>query len=197
MTFPLAWDMRVTLRTITMFRISSERVKASGSSLCLLEIGRLQERDLHETREMAGFPFIDTGEGARIVAGDKDQAAPRPRPGQVEEKVRGDVDAVLLHDAHGPEAGKGGCRCDFQSHFFIGGPFHIEASLGRRSGKGFDDLGRRGAGIAGSNPHAGLQGAAAMASFPMSRTSVPSLSLSIDIRSSEPIIAIMMRRSLF
>ena len=29
-TFPLAWESRVTLRTMTMFRISSESWKAKG-----------------------------------------------------------------------------------------------------------------------------------------------------------------------
>ena len=141
---------------------------------------------------MAGFPFVDAGECTRIVAGDKDHPAPRPRPGQVEEKIRGDVDAVLLHDAHRPEAGKGGRRRDFQSHLFVGGPFHVESPLLCRPGKGFDDLGRRGARIAGSDPHAGLQGAAGNGLVPHEQDLGPFFIFLVD---RHPLLRCLLNRS--
>jgi len=109
---------------------------------------------------MAGFSLVDAGEGARIVAGDQNHPAPRPRPGQMEQKIGGDIDAVLLHHAEGAEPREGGRRRDLHGHLFVGGPFYIELSRFRKAGKRLDDLRGRRAGITGGNPQPGLQGAA-------------------------------------
>ncbi len=132
----------------------------AGHLLRLLEVRRFEQRDLHQPREMAGFALVDAGERPGIVAGDEDHPAPRSRPGQVEEKIGGDVDAVLLHDAERPES-REGCRgSNLHGHLFVGGPLHVELSRFREPGECFDDLRRRGAGITGGDPHPGLQGAA-------------------------------------
>jgi len=127
--------------------------------LGLLEIPRLQKRDLQKAGKQAGFPLVDAGQCAGVVAGDEEHAPPRPGAGQVQQEVGGHVDAVLLHDAHGAQPGEGGRRGHFRGHFLVGRPLDIEVAFLRHPGEALDDLRRRGAGISGGHVDAGLQGA--------------------------------------
>ena len=69
-----------------------------GHVLGFLKITRFQERNFHHSGKMSRFPFVDAGQGPRIITGDQDHSAPGPGTGQMKQKIRGHIDPVLLHD---------------------------------------------------------------------------------------------------
>ncbi|OQC73549.1 MAG: hypothetical protein BWX45_00414 [Deltaproteobacteria bacterium ADurb.Bin002] len=125
--------------------------------LGFLKIRRLQKRHLQHAGEVARLPFVDAGERPRVFAGNQDEAAAGSRSGQVQQKVRRHVHAVLLHDGHRTQSREGRGRRHFQRDFFVDRPLHVKIAPAGHRRKRFDHLGRRRTGVSGRHGHSRFQ----------------------------------------
>jgi len=127
------------------------------SELChlvgFLRIRRLQHRDVREAAPEARVLLVLRGGHADIVGHRDHQAAVGAGDGHGHQAVAGDVHADMLHGAKRPRAGHRGAQRDFHGDLLIDRPLGIQVGIARH---GFDDLGRRRAGVGGGDAHTGF-----------------------------------------
>ncbi len=90
----------------------------------------------------------------RVVRGHDDEPALDVRVGRREQRVRRDVEPDVLHRDQRARAGEGGAQRHLHSDLLVRRPLGMPAELVEV----FEDLGRRRAGVAGAEPHAGVEG---------------------------------------
>ena len=119
--------------------------------LGLCHRGGFQNRKPGQLAVIAVVLLVLAGKHEGVVRGEDHQPGPYPHVGQGHQGVGGDVDAHVLHDAHGAHAGVGRCRRDFQGDLFIGAVFEVEVAFLGDVEKIERNLGRGGAGIGGAD----------------------------------------------
>ena len=122
----------------------------------LLRRGGVKDRQLGEHGERARVLLRLRGDGAGIVRHQHHHAALNAHVGQAHQRVRGHVQAHLLHGDHRPRAGIGRAGRRLHGGLFVDRPFHVDRAvvvLGHR----LQHLGRGRARIARNKAHARVQ----------------------------------------
>ena len=116
-------------------------------------VRRLQHGDLGGDGVVAAVLLVLGGVHPRVVGHHDDQPGVDAGVGHGIQRVRGHVDAHVLHDAGGPLPRQGGPVGGLHGHLLVGGPLTVDL---RETGGLLRHLGARGAGVGGDQAAAGL-----------------------------------------
>ncbi len=117
---------------------------------------RVEQRQLGVCRKGTGILLGLRRDGTRIIRNHDDHAAFDTDISQTHQRIRGHIQAYLLHGDHGAHSGIGSSGSHLHSSFFVDRPFYI-GLRGAAPGDGLQYFGGRCAGITCDNTNPGSQ----------------------------------------